>query len=179
MKKAFIILSLSVLIAGGTWAEDAALTEQEYKDLENLRHKVVRMKRELDTFMKEIMAASATEGHSFTEGLPGEMKVDLTESADSFIVKADLPGMGKDKINIVLENGRNLTISGIREASQEKSSPGFVKQERMRGEFKRTLELPGEGLNTGIKATYKDGVLEIIIPKKKVSKEDKVHIKVQ
>lgn len=179
MKKALMIISLCVLTAGGVYADNAALTDDEYKNLAELRQKVGRMKRELDLFMKEVMATSQDQGQGFAQGFGQDVRIDLSETQNSFIVKADLPGMGKDKINIVLENGRNLTISGEREVMQKETSPGVVRQERMKGGFKRVIELPGEGTNSGISATYKDGVLEIVIPKKKVLKEDKVQIKVQ
>jgi HSP20 family protein len=94
-------------------------------------------------------------------------------------VKADLPGMEKDKINIALESGRVLKISGSREMLKSQNAPGVVRQERFFGSFEKTVELPCEVENFGISATYKDGVLEITIPKKAQAKENKIKISVK
>ena len=108
-----------------------------------------------------------------------DVNVDILQNEKNVIVKADLPGMEKDKINITLESGRFLKISGSREIVKDQSSPGIVKQERFSGSFEKTVELPCEVENSGISATYKDGVLEVTIPKKAPVKEDKVKINVK
>jgi len=65
--------------------------------------------------------------------------------------------------------GRFLRISGSREMLKSQTAPGVVRQERFFGSFEKTVELPCEVENSGINAIYKDGVLEITIPKKAVS----------
>jgi len=177
MRKILIIMSI-ILIAAGEAYPATQKTSDEYEDLALLRKKIVRMKRELDTFIKEVVSESPEQQNllsSYGEGV----KVDLAEDEKSYIVKADLPGMAKDKIDITLENNKVLKIAGKRDVAQGQTSPGVVMQERMQGEFERVIELPGEGMSSGLTATYNEGVLEISIPKKKPSKEEKIKIKIQ
>lgn len=155
------------------------LTEDEYRDLSELRSKLVRMKKETDRFVKELMATYPGQESFFAQDFGGEVKVDVAEKDKEIIVKADLPGMEKDKIDITLTNDKILKISGARDVFKEEVSGGMVKQERLSGKFERVVELPGECMSDGIKAAYKDGVLEITIPKKEKSKEKSVKVAVQ
>ena len=81
--------------------------------------------------------------------------------------------------HITLENNKVLKIAGTREIEKTQTKPGTIRQERAYGRFERVLELPSEGTNEGIQANYKNGVLELIIPKKKELKEERVKIKLQ
>lgn len=92
--------------------------------------------------------------------------IDLQETPDSYVVKSDLPGLDKSKINITVE-GNLLTIQGQRENVEEKKDDqtGFVTQERSYGSFSRTLNLPGPVDETKIVAGYQNGVLTVQLPK--------------
>ncbi len=176
MKKTILAVLIAVFALGGV-CHAVELTDEDYKDMDRLRSKLVRMKTMMDTLMKEVVSASPYDyasGGTFGENV----KVDITEDEKNITVKADLPGMGKDRIDITLEKSKILKISGTREVVKKEASPGVVRQEREYGKFQRALELPCECKEEGIKATYKDGVLEIVIPKKEPSKKDSVKIKV-
>lgn len=178
MKKTIFIVLALILSAGFAYA-DTVPTDQEQKDLERLSTKLVKMRRDMDKFIKDVTAAYPVEGPNAAAMFGQDVRVDVVQTAGDIIVKADLPGMDKDKIEITLENGKMLKIAGSREVARSETAPGVVRQERMSGRFERALELPAECLSEGIKATYKSGVLEIVIPKKKVLKEEMVKIKVQ
>ncbi|MBP9865323.1 MAG: Hsp20/alpha crystallin family protein [Candidatus Omnitrophica bacterium] len=92
--------------------------------------------------------------------------VDLEESAADYLVKVDLPGIDKDKINITVQNDL-LTIQGVRQSESETSDEksGMFKHERSYGSFARSLRLPGPVDDTRIAADYKNGVLTIKLPK--------------
>jgi len=92
--------------------------------------------------------------------------VDLEENAADYLVKVDLPGIDKDKINITVNNDL-LTIQGVRqsESKTQDESNGVFKQERSYGSFARSLRLPGPVDDTRIAADYKNGVLTIKLPK--------------
>ena len=180
MRKMFmamlLVCAITVIPAYG---QTQSSSEDEYVDLKQLRQKIVRMKQEVDKLIKDITATAPVVGESLVGGFGQDVRVDVTETDKSVIVKADLPGMDKDKIDISLERGKTLTISGSREIVQKMTAPGVVHQERMSGKFQRTIELPAECLNEGIKASYNSGVLDIEIPKKKEAKKEAVKIKVQ
>jgi len=179
MKNFFIFCVIFFMTVSSACAQSAMPTEEDYKNLDQLRSKLVRMKREMDKFVKDVIASSGEEGVKMISSLDQDIRVDVTQDDKSVIVRADLPGMDKDKINIVLENSRILKISGEREMSKSQAAPGMVRQERMYGKFERVLELPAECMSSGINANYKNGVLEVTIPKKKMAKEEVVKIKVQ
>lgn len=178
MKKIFIVMVLLAFSSGALYAVTTP-TEEDYKNLNELRGKLVRMKREMDQFMKELLATSTATGTAITSGFGEEVKVDVSETDKDVIVRADLPGMDKDKIDVVLDKGRILKISGSREFEKRETSSGVVRQERTTGKFERILELPAECKSEGINASYKSGVLEIAIPKKEISKAEEVKIKIQ
>ncbi len=90
--------------------------------------------------------------------------VDMLETRDAYIIRAELPGVGLDNINIEVRN-RRLTISGERPYESEPATAAYLSIERVRGRFERNFDLPGTVDLDAIKATYSDGVLEILLPK--------------
>lgn len=92
--------------------------------------------------------------------------VDLEETKDAYIVKSDLPGLEKDKIDLTVKENV-LTIEGVREVTNKTEDPksGYYAQERSYGSFARSLSLPGPVDESKIVADYKNGVLTITLPK--------------
>lgn len=178
MKKILIGLLFSVLVVSSVWAI-ATPTDEDYQNLDQMREKLVRMRREMDRFMRDIVGPYADMDKNNMGTFGQNVRVDVAQNDNEVIVKADLPGMSKDKIDITLEKNRMLKISGSREVETKQESPGIVKQERMSGHFERSLELPAECQNQGIRATYKEGVLEIVLLKKKNAKEETIKVNIQ
>ena len=90
--------------------------------------------------------------------------MDLIETADSFVLTADLPGLAEDDVKIEVED-RVLSISGERTTVSEDAKAGYRRVERAAGSFRRSLTLP-EGVDgEAITASFDKGVLEIAIPK--------------
>jgi HSP20 family protein len=103
--------------------------------------------------------------------------MDLVETQDDFVLRADLPGLSEEDVNIELEDNV-LTISGQRKSEHEENKEGFHRVERAYGSFARSLTLP-EGVNAeAIKASFDRGVLEVRIPKPEERKPRKVAISV-
>lgn len=183
MKFFCILAILFLLIADASQAQSFNKVPvddkaQEERDLELLSKKLIRMKKEMDKFVKEMSFAYQGQDNGYLSQFGGDVKVDIAENDKHFIVTADLPGMDKDKIDITLESGRILKISGTRRVEKQEAAPGVVRQERMEGRFERVLELPGECKSEGISASYMNGVLEIVIPKKESKKAETVKVKV-
>jgi HSP20 family protein len=105
--------------------------------------------------------------------------IDIAENDDAFIVKAEVPGCKAEDINISVHDSR-LIISGEKKQEQEeKGEKGYYHLERSYGAFRRELNL-GSNVNPDkIDATYKDGVLNIKLPKSEKTKAVKVPIKTQ
>jgi HSP20 family protein len=178
MKRMVIALFLLVSVTGLCYAVVPDEDAQESLDMQKVREKIVRTKREFDKLMKDVLSTYSDKEGALLAGFGQDVKVDVLDSGKNMIVKADLPGMEKDKIDITLENGKFLKISGSREIMKSQTAPGMVRQERSIGKFERVVELPYEGMSQGLMASYKDGVLEIVIPKKAPAKEETVKIKV-
>jgi HSP20 family protein len=103
--------------------------------------------------------------------------MDLVEEGDRYVLRADLPGIGEDQVNIELEENV-LTISGERKTEHEERRNGYVRVERASGSFSRSLVLP-EGVDPdSVKAHFDNGVLEVRIPKPEQPKPRRVAISV-
>jgi HSP20 family protein len=102
--------------------------------------------------------------------------MDLVETADHYVLRADLPGLSDEDVNVQLEDNV-LTISGERETEQHIEQQGYYRLERAFGAFSRSLTLP-EGIDAeSIHAHFNRGVLEITIPKPEQKKPRQVQIK--
>ena len=101
--------------------------------------------------------------------------MDLVETEDQLVLKADLPGLGHDDIDIEVKDGV-LTVSGERGAEHEENSEGYYRVERAFGQFSRSMTLP-DGIDAErISADFHDGVLEVRIPKPEQRKPHRVQI---
>jgi HSP20 family protein len=102
--------------------------------------------------------------------------VDIHEEAKQFIVRADLPGVKPADIEITAEKGV-LSLRGARNFEQKSDDGHYSRIERVNGKFVRTFTLPENVQTDAIKAQFKDGVLELTIPK--VAKPEPRRIEVQ
>jgi HSP20 family protein len=101
--------------------------------------------------------------------------MDLVEAEDHFVLKADLPGLREEDVKIEVQDG-TLTIAGERKAENEQHEHGWYRIERSFGSFSRSLTLP-DGVNAeAITAEFRDGVLELHIPKPEERKPQRVEI---
>lgn len=104
--------------------------------------------------------------------------VDVLESKDAYLIRAELPGMKRDEIKIEVKDG-NLVLSG--ESKSEKPAGGveYRHVERVAAKFWRSFSLPDTAKADGIEASYKDGILEIRVPKAEEAKARQIAISVQ
>jgi HSP20 family protein len=101
--------------------------------------------------------------------------MDLTETDDSVVLRADLPGMSEDDVEIEVKD-RVLTISGERKSEHEEKREGFHRVERSFGRFSRALNLPDGVDPEQVKANFENGVLEVRVPKPEETKATRVQI---
>ncbi|MCK9227520.1 MAG: Hsp20/alpha crystallin family protein [Syntrophorhabdaceae bacterium] len=103
--------------------------------------------------------------------------VDIFEEKDDVVVKAELPGIKKEDLDITLTDD-TISISGEKKKEEEVSKKNYHRWECSYGSFSRSFTLPAEVQSDKAKAQFKDGVLEIRIPKTEeaVKKEKKVKI---
>ena len=107
----------------------------------------------------------------FTESESRVMKTDIKEKEDKFLVDVDLPGYEKENIKMEIENGY-LTIEAETSGNKEEKEEGkFVRKERYVGTCSRSFYVGDDIKTEDVKATFRNGTLEIEIPKKEVKKE--------
>jgi len=102
--------------------------------------------------------------------------VDVSETGKKIVVKAEVPGMDAKDIDISL-NGRVLTIKGEKRDEHKEEGENYHRVERRYGTFSRTFELPADVDANKVKATYKDGVLKLELPKTKEQSVKKIEVK--
>jgi HSP20 family protein len=104
--------------------------------------------------------------------------VDLFEEKDDIVVKAELPGIDKDNIEVNVSD-HHLTIKGEKKKEEEVKQEDYYRCERSYGSFLRTLELPTDVHADKVKASFRDGVLEVRLPKTEQAKAKEIKIKVE
>lgn len=103
--------------------------------------------------------------------------IDVFEEKDDIVVKAELPGMEKDNIDVNLTDHR-LTIKGEKKKEDEVKEENYYRAERSYGSFLRTLDLPKDVRADKVKASFKNGILEIRMPKTEEARTKEVKVKV-
>ena len=107
----------------------------------------------------------------------GTPAMDVLQDKDNVYVKAELPGMKKEEIDVSLHDGV-LSISGERKTGEKHKDAETYRAERYVGRFHRALTLPAQVKADAVKANYKDGILTITLPKAEEAKPKQVEIKV-
>lgn len=102
-------------------------------------------------------------------------RVDIIDRADEVLVRAEMPGVDKKDIDVSLTDN-TVTIKGSTYHELKGEEGDFYRSEMSRGSFARTLALPGDVDGTGAKATFKDGVLELSLPKAESSKRRSIKV---
>lgn len=108
---------------------------------------------------------------------PWTPAVDIFETENELVLKADLPDVDPKGVGIQLENG-TLTLKGERKFEDQKNGKGFHRIERSYGKFVRAFSLPDTVEGDKVKADYKNGVLTITLPKKEVAKPRTINVEV-
>jgi HSP20 family protein len=104
--------------------------------------------------------------------------VDLFEEKDDIVVKVELPGLDKDNIEVNLTDSR-LTIKGEKKKEEEVKEENYYRSERAYGSFVRNIELPKAVHTDKVKASFKNGILEVRIPKTEEAKAKEVKVKLE
>jgi len=134
--------------------------------------------RELDSLQSEfnrLFDSFVGNGRSEVRARRWVPAVDLVETDESLVLRADLPGLEKDDVTIEVKDDV-LTLSGERRGEHEEKAEGYYRVERAFGRFSRSLTLPQGVEPDSIDAEFTDGVLEIRIPKPEERKPHRVAI---
>jgi HSP20 family protein len=131
-----------------------------------------RLRTEMDRLFEEV----------FGDGGEGRWQtgmwappVDLYDTDDAFVLKAELPGLGKDDIQIEVHD-RTLTLRGERKQETEAKEERYHRRERTYGSFQRSFWLPTIVDAEKIQADFKNGILELRLPKSETAKPKRIAI---
>jgi HSP20 family protein len=103
--------------------------------------------------------------------------VDISEDDREYLIKAELPGIEKDQFKVTVEDGI-LLISGERETEKENNTRKYHRVERSYGSFLRSFSLPDDADGAKIKAEFKNGVLNVHLPKSEAAKPKSIEVEV-
>jgi HSP20 family protein len=104
--------------------------------------------------------------------------VDIEESAEAYTIRAELPGLSKEKVKVTVENGV-LTLSGERDLERRVETKTFHRVERSHGTFTRSFTLPDDVDAESVVANFKDGLLEIQIAKREEALPKSIEVRVE
>jgi HSP20 family protein len=131
--------------------------------------------QEIERMMSEMMRGFGRELPGFEAGF--EPRIEMYETPDELVVKAERPGLDKDSIEVKVR-GNYLIIRGVKKEEQKEERDNVFFSETFYGEFQRVIPLPVEVKEEGIEAYYDKGILEIRLPKaEKAKKEVKIIVK--
>lgn len=132
------------------------------------------LREEMDRLFESPLAALTNGMQPFLSGWGPAL--DVYEDKESLIVKAELPGMKKEDLEISLHEGA-LTLSGERKAEPKHEIAETYRSERFVGRFSRTVTLPAPVDADKVKAAYKDGILTVMLPKTEAAKPKQIQVK--
>jgi len=104
--------------------------------------------------------------------------VDIKDTPDAVVVRAELPGLNKDDIKVTYRDNI-LTISGERKKEEKEEGVNYLRVERSYGAFSRSFTVDVPVKEEGIKARYQDGVLEVTLPKEEKAKKKEFNIAIE
>lgn len=107
-----------------------------------------------------------------------DMAVDIYEDGNNLVAEMNVPGLSAENIDVEVEDD-HVRIAGRREEVQEKKEKSHYAKEIRRGSFERLIPLPDRVEQDNVEASYEDGVLKVIMPKRERAPEKKVRIAVK
>ncbi|UCG31535.1 MAG: Hsp20/alpha crystallin family protein [candidate division WOR-3 bacterium] len=131
---------------------------------------LVSMRDDMDRFFDTFFGSSQGDLENYWKPA-----IDIEESNGNLMVRAEIPGISKEDIKVSVQDDM-LMISGERTRENEKKDKTFHRIERCYGQFRRMIRLPATVDAEKVKATYKDGVLHVTLPKPESLKPKQIDV---
>jgi HSP20 family protein len=135
---------------------------------------IMQMREEMEHLFNQLTGRGDGEEASWGRGMWAP-PVDIYETDDAFMLKAELPGFSKDDVQIELHDNR-LTLRGERKQETEVKEEQYHRRERAYGSFQRSFQLPTAIDPERVMASFKDGILELRLPKSEKAKPKRIAI---
>ena len=133
-----------------------------------------QLREEIDRLFEAPFADFSRMGEFFNGWAP---PLDLSEDKDNLVATVEIPGLGKDNLDVSVHEGV-LSISGERVRANERETDEAHRRERVYGRFHRTISLPKPVKIEAIKATYRDGILSVTMPKTEEAKPRQIEVNI-
>jgi len=140
-----------------------------FRDLVSIQDRMNRL------FEQTLSRSRGEEGVTATTWTPA---VDIYETADTIVMKAELPGVTREDIHIQID-GSTLTLKGERRFARDVQEESYLRIERAYGSFHRSFALPATVQQENVRAVLRDGVLELTLPKAEDSKPKRISVDVR
>ena len=107
------------------------------------------------------------------EGVPSDIRMDVTDAGDAYKIQAEIPGVHKEAIHVAMDGNRVTVSAEVKQEETERKEDRILRSERYFGSISRSFQLPQEVDQAKAKARYDNGVLSLTLPKRKgsISKE--------
>lgn len=133
------------------------------------------LRREMDHFFDDLVPFSWNRDQSDETLRTWMPSADITEDEKEYQILMDIPGMDKNDIKINIQDGR-VSVTGERKTEEKKEKADYVRQERYYGSFFRSFKLPDKIKEDDIQASFKEGVLKLLIPKAEIVKPKSIKV---
>jgi len=137
---------------------------------------VLNIQREINRMFNSFFRSESEEDSLATAAW--NPAVDIEEHDNEYIVKAELPGVARDDVKVVIQEN-SLTIRGEKKHEKESKGANHHRVERSYGAFQRSFTLPSNVKGEKIDASFKDGVLNIVLPKAEEAKRKEIEVQVK
>ena len=147
------------------------------RDLATFPSDIASMQREMNKVFDSFFRGETDEGFPLTAS-SWRPAVDIAEEEDAFQVKMELPGVAKEDVKITMENDL-LTVRGEKKQEKETKGKNYHRIERGYGLFQRSFTLPVTVRGEKIEASFRDGILNITLPKSEEAKPKEIEVRVK
>jgi len=138
---------------------------------------MISIQDEMNRLFDRFFSRDILDGEEFIHPAQWSPAVDISENKDEFVVSAELPGMGKNDIQVTFVDG-SLKIEGERTKEKEEKNVNYHRVERVHGKFCRSFQLPTAVQQNKISADFKDGMLTVRLPKAEEAKPKAIDVKI-
>jgi HSP20 family protein len=138
---------------------------------------LVQLQKKMNSMFEEALSRTVGPDGAGSLGSTGwKPPLDLFEEAERYVLRADLPGIRAGDVQIQVEDG-TLTLRGERKLDAAVSREAFLRVERPYGPFSVQVALPPSVDQGGIRAAHRNGVIEVVLPKKRESRPSRIEVK--
>jgi HSP20 family protein len=152
------------------WNPFRSSTWDPFKDLEEFEQRLAT------TFGRVMPKKNGDESEAITTADWAPL-VDISEDDKEYLIKAELPGLKKEEVKVTVEEGV-MTISGERKVEKEEKTKKYHRVERAYGKFERSFTLPDKADGAKVNAEFKDGMLQVHLPKTEKPAKKALEVKI-